>query len=272
VSRWSDGAWADVGGAPDIEALHADGFPRYGASGCSIAVAPGGRPVIAWSALTGVKYHAAYAATWRGGAWRMLGDRVGDERAVDARLTLDADGAPIVATFEAGGSYGGGATTRVYALDDRVWRLVGDAMTETSYPTVAAGTSFVYLALVAGDYVHETDRVHVYRSSLGRFGGGWHELGGALSAHGDDVPALALTSDDRPVVAFARGGGVVVRSRAGGGWRAVGEPVAGTGGYITALDLAVSPVDVPTFAWREQTFGDGATSSVRAFRWTDPLR
>ncbi len=268
VSHWLGGAWVDVGAPVDIATGVATAF-RYYATTCSLAVTGAG-PVVAWSAHFGSKFDLAFAATWHKTGWKLLGtvDGIGNDRATDARLVVDGKGTAIVATFEPGGSYGGGATTRVYAFRNDEWTQIGDDMIETSWPTIAAGSNFVVLAVVEGDYPHETDRVRVYRSN-GR--GAWHELPGALSQHGDDVPALAVTASDEPVVAFAREPGLAAYVRSPGGWTAIGAPIEGAGGYVTGTALAIDPDGAPTLAWIEQTYGEYMSASVRAQRFTAPL-
>ena len=77
------------------------------------------------------------------------GDPVVDVAAVaaDGDLVYASTDRLYVATFTPGGSYGGGATTRVWSWDGATWIQLGADMPATADPVIAAGHCRLHLAL-----------------------------------------------------------------------------------------------------------------------------
>jgi hypothetical protein len=152
-----------------------------------------------------------------------------------------------VATFTPGGSYGGGATTRVWSWDGATWTQLGADMPATADPVIAARRGTVYLALQDA----ATGALMVMRWT----DGGWAPL---PSPGLGRAPALAFTSSGDAVVAFvdtASPSAIHVAVLDGGEWRQVGDQVATVGDGLANLALALDEQDRPTLAWSE--FGTG---------------
>jgi len=165
---------------------------------------------------------------------------------------IDDQDRVYVASFTPGGSYGGGATTRVWRFDDASWHQLGADMPNTATPVIA---------------MHENTAAHLALSDAGGGAisvkrwraGAWQDL--PSPGAGTDV-ALDFTPAGRPVIAYIDSSApnlIRVKYFAAGAWTALGAGVAGALESSLSFDLGVDERGRATVAW---TQGDDATGSA----------
>lgn len=232
VHRWDGSRWSAVGGDISVETGYARPAPqRYVLQGCGGIVLAGEVPVVAWSALVGVKSHAAYVARFdtQRGRWEALEPGLSG-RNPDVSLTADEAGPLYAVTFSPGGSYAGGNTTRVWRFGASGWRQLGSDLSDTTEPRLAARDHGLYLAL--GRTGSASGAMQVLRWH----GGSWREL---PSPGPGSARSLSLTLRGRPLLAFTDPGAPTrlrVSYLAAGSWHELGSGVA----EVSQPDLGVS--------------------------------
>jgi hypothetical protein len=206
-----------------------------------------------------------YVAQWQrpDRVWGGLGPEKIGGRATSASLATDRRDQVYVATFSPGGSYGGGATTRVWSWDGAAWTQLGADMPATADPVIAAGHRGVHLAL--------QDEASGALLVMRWLDGNWSPL---PSPGLGSAPALAFTSSGHPVVAFVDAAAppmIRVATLVRGEWRDVGGGVANVGTGVVRLAIALDERDRPIVGWSEYDFA-AATGNVFAKRYGAPLR
>jgi hypothetical protein len=247
AARWSGSSWAPLGSDVGVDTGHRVG--RYTWPTCGgIVVDHGDAPIIAWSAHIGSKADAVYGARWSRRQQKWLGlDPSMDARATDASVGIDDQDRVYVAAFTPGGSYGGGATTRVWRFDGTAWRQLGPDLPDTAGPVIAVrGDATPTLAL--------SDRAGAISVKRWR-AGAWQ----VLPAPGNGTHlALDFTPSGRPVLAYvdAATSLIHVKHFTAGAWHDLGAGVAAVGTEPPTLDLGVDSRGRATLA---STRGDAAT-------------
>lgn len=254
VHRWSGASWAALGGNIGEETGYKGA--RYQADSCGGLVLDSTEtPIVAWSADVGAKANLVYAARWNRQLqkWEGLGAGSIGGRATSAVLAIDARDRIYVAAYSPGGSYGGGATTRVWRFQGSTWTQLGQDMPGTDTPEIAVYENTAYLAL----YSNASGGLRVMRWQEDS----WLEL---PSPGGGTLPALDFTPSGKPVLAYADDGAPTrlrVKYPSGGTWRSVGESVSDAAGEsIGDLDLSLDARGRPCLAWHEQDASGGNTS------------
>lgn len=263
VRRWN-GSFVSVGGDLGEET----GFrgTRYSVNGCGgIVLDRSDTPIVAWSADVGAKANVVYAARFDAEQkkWQGLGGGNIGERATSAGLALDDQDRVHVVTYSPGGSYGGGATTRVFGLNGNNWNLLGSELPNTSNPVIAIHDSDVHLALRD----NASGEVRVLRLQ----GSSWQPL---PSPGRGDLPALDFTRSGNPVVAFAEADAqVVLRVRyfVDGAWVSVGDSVSDDSTRpIELLALDHEAGGRPVVTW-SQLGCEGIHTNIFVKRYSVPL-
>lgn len=265
VKRWN-GDFVPVGG--DIGEETGFRGSRYSVDGCGgIVLDRSDVPIVAWSADVGAKANLVYAARFDNDQKKWLGLGGGNigERATSAGLAIDDQDRLYVVTYTPGGSYGGGATTRVFRLTGNNWNQVGSDLANTSSPVIATNAGHVHLAL----HDNASGEVQVRRLQ----GNDWQ----LLSSPGrGDSPALDFTLSGNPVVAFAEDDArIVLRVRYldadSGTWISVGESVSDDQTRpIELLDLKHEAGGRPVVTW-SQLGCEGIHTNIFLKRYTVPL-
>ena len=253
AARWNGSTWAPLGGDVGVETGYKIG--RYSWPTCGgIVTDSSDVPIIAWSADVGSKANAVYGARWnrRQQRWQGLDPAI-DSRATDASVDIDDQDRVYIASFTPGGSYAGGATTRVWRWGGAGWKQLGADMPNTAGPVIAVrGNAAAFLAL--SDAAGATIHVKRWRA------GAWQDL---PSPGGGSNLALDFTPSGRPVLAYADATApnlIPVKYFADGAWHELGAGIATTAGsspsLAPTLDLGVDRRGRATVAW---TQGDTAT-------------
>lgn len=242
VHRWDGTRWSAVGGDISVETGYARPAPqRYVLQGCGGIVLAGEVPVVAWSALVGVKSHAALVARFnaQSGRWEAMEPGLSG-RSPDVSLTVDEAGSLYAVTFSPGGSYAGGNTTRVWRFGTSGWSQLGSDLPDTTEPRLAARDHALYLAL--GRTGSASGAMQVLRWQ----GGSWREL---PSPGEGSARSLTLTLAGRPLLAFTDAGTPTrlrVSYLADGSWHELGSGVADVSqpdlGVVLDLDARERPL------------------------------
>lgn len=267
VSRWDGARWLALGGNIGEETGYKGG--RYQVDRCGGIVIDGsGAPIVAWSADVGAKANVVYAARWNRSLhkWEGLGAGSIGGRATSAYLDIDAQDRLYVAAYSPGGSYGGGATTRVWRWSGSSWSQLGADLPGTDSPVVGVYEDAAYLAL----YDNASDGISVLR---------WHKGSWlALPSPGrGTLPALDFTPSGKPVIAYVEGDPTTsallqVKYLSDGVWRSAGTRVAdATGQLIDNLELSLDSHGRPSIAWSLQDAQSGK-SGVFVRRYEAALR
>lgn len=264
VRRWDGTSWAALGG--DISEETGYRGTRYQVSGCSdLLLDRSAAPLVVWTADVGAKAHAVYAARWdaQRQRWEGLGPSSLGVRAPTARAAIDPRDRLYVATYSPGGSYGGGATTRVWRWSRGAWTQLGGDLPDTSDPTIAVHENSAYLAL----HDNPSGELRVLQWQRGA----WRSLPSLSSG---SQPALAFTASGRPVLGYVDPSvpaALRVDTLERGVWVHTGPGVSDVNDQIVgALDLSLDRSGRPMLAWSEQD-ADGARSHLRVKRYSLPL-
>lgn len=299
------GAMAVVSAAPDEMDVNA-GWEEMGvgsassggisnsagqSSNPSLAVGPGGAPIIAWSDDSSGNYEI-YVQGWNGSAWVEIGggsassggisDNFSDS--TSPSLAIGPDGAPMVAWQD-------------YVRFEESWynviyfrRWNGSAWVEMDNsasdlgisgagsvnPSLAIdpdGAPIVAWHNTAPDDDSRTDKERIYGEIYIRRwnGSAWGEVGSG-SASGGGIsdkdtswnPAVAIDPNGMPIVAWAvdENNLVYVRRWNGSSWAEMGGSASGVGigsGHAAYPSIAISPDGMPVVAW--------SSSSIELRRW-----
>jgi hypothetical protein len=257
AERWNGSSWSPLGGDVGVETGYRIG--RYTWPTCGGMVVDGAdAPILAWSAHIGSKADAVYGARWsrRQQKWLGLAPQI-DARAMNASIGIDDQDRVYVASFTPGGSYGGGATTRVWRHDGDSWQQLGADLPNTAGPVIAArGSAYAHLAL--------SDRTGTISVKRWRRGA-WQDLPSPGS--GTNL-ALDFTPSGRPVLAYVdatRPGLISVKHFAAGAWLALGAGIVAVGTDPPSLDLGVDPGGRVTLASTQGDAATGFTVSVHRY-------
>lgn len=219
VWRWTGARWAPLGG--DISTETGYRTSRFGVDGCGgIVLSSSGEPIVTWTADQGAKVNFVYAARFSATRqrWEGLNGMVPSGRSGAVSLAIDDQDRPYVATYSAGGSYGGGNTTQAFRFDSPTWTALGPAMPDTEGPTLAVSGSRVFLALQA----RATGVISVLRWQ----GSEWS----SLPSPGLGIPgALAVLDSGQPLLTYFEGAEpTVIRLKAftGAAWDEAGVVAA----------------------------------------------
>ncbi len=124
LRHWNGSAWAELGGSATGGGISNTGHLGNWSRKPSLAIAPGGAPVVAWEHFGGNGFEI-YVRRWNGSAWAELGgsatgggisDNARDS--VEPSLAIGSDGAPVVAWHD----QSNGNNYQVYA---RRWNSAG---------------------------------------------------------------------------------------------------------------------------------------------------
>lgn len=263
VQRWRGASWAALGGSIGEETGYKGA--RYQVDACGgLVFDSSDTPVVAWSADVGAKANAVYAARWNHllQKWEGLGPGGVGGRATTVSLGIDGHDRLYLATYSPGGSYGGGATTRVWRWQGSSWTQLGPDMTGTDSPVVAADEDTAYLTF----YDKASGALRVMQWQQGR----WQEL---PSPGAGMLPSLAFTPSGKLVVAAADGSPsrLWVKLLQAGSWHAVGSSVSDAPDRVVGgLALRLDAHGRPCVAWHDQD-SSGGRSSVLVSRYSASL-
>lgn len=258
VRRWNGTRWVAVGGNISEETGY-QGM-RYQVGSCGgLVLDSADTPIVAWSADVGAKADAVYAARWnpQQRKWEGLGPGNIGGRATSAYMDIDVQDRLYVAAYSPGGSYGGGATTRVWRWSGSSWSQLGADMPGTASPVIGVYDNSAYLALrenASGEVALLTWRQ-----------GGWLRL--PTPGRGE-LPALDFTPSGKPVVAYVEAGPPAtlrVKYLTAGAWQNAGPSVSDeTDKFVGGIELSLDSRGRPSIAWNEQ---DAGGSNVGVFVW-----
>jgi hypothetical protein len=295
VRRWNGSSWEEVGSSSASGGGISDnsGYSLYP----SLAVAPDGRPYVAWCDDSGSRYqYQIYVRRWNGSIWEEVGSGSASGGGISNNwgdllypsLAVAPDGTPYVAWED---DSGGDSEIYVRRWNGSIWEEVGSGSASGGGISDNSGWSESPSVAVAGDgrpYVAWYDDSGGDREIYVRCwnGSNWEEVGSG-SASGGGIsdndgwsydPSLAVAPDGRPYVAWNDSSSgdseIYVRRWNGSSWEEVGSGSA-SGGGISANDgwsyhpsVAVAPDGRPYIAWEDDSGGDYdiyVRRSVRAF-------
>lgn len=246
VRRWNGSAWIALGGNISEETGYKG--TRYSVGPCGgIVFAQGDTPLVVWSADVGAKANAVYAARWnqQSRKWDGLGPGNIGGRATSVYADIDSQDRLHIAAYTPGGSYGGGATTRVWRWNGSSFDQLGADMPDTDAPVIGVYEDTPYLAL----HDNPSGAIRVMRWQRDS----WRAL---PSPGPGGSPALGFTESGKLIVAYVESGAPArlrVRYLTGSTWHNAGpNPVAETNGHVDRLDLTVDGRGRPSLAWTEQ--------------------
>ncbi|HRI48627.1 MAG TPA: hypothetical protein PLW65_00480 [Pseudomonadota bacterium] len=249
VRRWNGTSWVAVGGNISQETGYQG--TRYQVGSCGgLVLDSTDTPLVAFSADVGAKANAVYAARWnrQEERWEGLGPGSIGGRATEVYVDIDVQDRLYVAAYSPGGSYGGGATTRVWRWSGSSWTQLGGDLPGTASPVIGVYQNTAYLAL--HDNASGEIRVLKWRQ------GAWQPL--PSPGHGE-LPALDFTKFGRPVVAYADAGppaALRVKYFLGGAWHSADPGVSiAADRLVGGLELSLDSRGRPSLAWNEQDLG-----------------
>lgn len=220
VKRWNGSAWIEVGGA---SATGGGVSNNSGASQVpSLAVGPGGMPVIAWADDSSLNWEI-YVRRWDGTAWTELGAGSASGRGIsntsglstNPSVAIGPDGMPVVAWED---SSDGDPQIYVRRWNGSAWVEMGSGSASgrgisgngwaNSYPSLAINRAGV--TIMAWEWwVPWTDTSEVYVRRWDGFawvemeaGSATHPAGGISKSGYGEYPSVAITGDGRPMVAW----------------------------------------------------------------------
>jgi hypothetical protein len=271
VKRWNGTAWVLVGAGPLDVNLNQDAFLP------SLALDPGGNPVVAWAETDGTSSNV-YVKRWNGTAWDLVGngflDANANRNASDPSLVLDSGGNPAVAWSESDGT---SSNVYVKRWNGSGWTSVGDDFLDVNTDRDAFDPSLVLDSsgnpVVAWD---ESD-ANSYNAYVKRWNGtAWVLVGdGFLDVNTNrdaSVPSLKLDLRGNPVVAWDESDGtsnnIYVKRWNGTVWVAVGSGPLDVSLNQSARypSLALDASGNPAVAWRES---DGTSTNIYLKRFSD---
>jgi len=233
VRRWNGSAWVEMGGgSASGGGISNDAGSSYSPS---LAVSPGGAPIVAWYDISGSPGHLEiYVRRWIGSGWKEMGSEASGGgisnstgNSSNPSLAIDHDGAPIVAW-----DYNSESNQDIYV---RRWN----------------GAAWVEMG-----------------SGSASGGGISNSVGTALS------PSLAIGPDGAPIVAwsnFSSSGNqeIYMRRWNGLGWKEMGSEASGGGisnnaGNSSWPSLAIGPDGTLIVAWQDDSSGN---QEIYARRW-----
>ena len=204
VRRWNGTSWTDYG------AGNLNNNPANNAVQPSLALNSSNRPIVAW-----IENFDVIVKAWTGSTWQQLGsalDKKLENNASNPSIAIDSLGRVLVAWEE----YDFPNTTNIHLKrwDGTSWTFLGDILDRnpgnnsfspslvidsTNQPVVAWHES------VSGSY-------NVYAKRWN--GNSWLNLGGFIDRTSTSVatyPALAMGTDNNPVISWDDGGSIYVK-------------------------------------------------------------
>lgn len=249
VRRWNGISWVALGGNISEETGYQGARYQVGSCG-GMVLDSADTPIVVWSADVGAKANAVYAARWnrQQQRWEGLGPGSIGGRATDVYMDIDVQDRLYVAAYSPGGSYGGGATTRVWRWSGSSWTQLGEDMPGTASPVIGVYQNTAYLALRD----NASGEIGVLRWRQGA----WLRL--PTPGRGE-LPALDFSKSGKPVVAYADTGppaALRVKYFTAGAWHSVGASVANeTDKLVGGVELSLDSRGRPSIAWSEQDPG-----------------
>lgn len=217
VSRWNGSGWEIMGDALDIRPDKSNGFNR-------ISIDNVGNPVVSWEE----GYHT-YVKRWNGSSWVQLGTYVESDSRRDFGhwLALDSSGNLFISLT--GFTDSGGSVIRVMRFFYNSWQDLGgilDVSESQSAVNSVLTTTSDDKPIVAWVELDSSNNRNIYVRQW--TGTSWIQRGAAL----DNVvtnevrgPSLALSSGNRPVVAWEENKDIYVKSWSASGWSNIGPAV-----------------------------------------------
>jgi hypothetical protein len=248
AARWDGASFAALGGSPELMQdtrrffdLTCDGDDRI------------------WIAATDLDDNGLIFRH-EGGAWITPEAMTNDEYTYQPALTLDRNGAPVVA-FRTRPL--GVQTLAVLRLEGAQWQ---------AYPGLETGLdNNLAIAMIADDplvmYADPMQYGHVVRHVSGS---GWQDVGNSPmhASNAVNSHAMAVDSQGRPWVVYRQGGNVHVRWFDGGEWVTVDtQALAGTvssSSWPESMDIVLID-DVPVIAY----VATAAPLGIRVLAWVD---
>lgn len=257
VRRWNGSAWIALGGNISEETGYRG--TRYQVARCGgIVLDQTETPLVVWSADVGAKANAVYAARWnrQSQKWDGLGPGSIGGRATSVYADIDSQDRLHIAAYTPGGSYGGGATTRVWRWNGSSFDQLGEDMPATDAPVIGVYEDTPYLAL----HDNQSGAIRVMRWQRNS----WRIL---PSPGQGGSPALGFTRSGKLIVAYVESGAPTllrVKYLTGSAWHSAGpSAVAETDNYADRLDLTVDGRGRPSLAWAEEDAQGHSSMFVR---------
>lgn len=206
VKRWDGTTWQALGGALERDVTR-DGINP------AIAIDAQDRPVVVWNERVGsssVLNYNIYVKRWNGTVWQNLSgvlDTSAANWAFQPTIAIDSTNSPVVAWEEVDAT---GTKVYVKRWNGTAWVAIGSAVNATgtdantgsvSLAVDAANNPVVAFAVRPGSVESSSPDLFVRRWN----GSSWVKIGGVIDRYAEDgalSPSLALTSQNKPVVAW----------------------------------------------------------------------
>jgi Bacterial Ig-like domain len=276
VKRWTGKAWAIIGpGAVNVSGS---------AVSVSLALEPGGNPVIAWSEVApGVYDGRVMVKRWNGSSWLSVGPVMNidqNKRAVDPTLVVDSSGSPFL-TWAEDVSNTSSPLTNVFVKrwTGASWEVVGqktvnqNAAKMAFNPTITLATSGN--PVVAWGEIDDANASKVFVKFWD--GSSWQLRGnGAINKdteQGVGTPALAFNASGTLFVAYSETANpapnVFVKRWTGSAWETVGPGTVNQDAGLVGQypSLTVDPNGSPVVAWSE-SYGRRKPPASYLKRWS----
>lgn len=255
VARWSAGTWDRQYG--QLDAVAGQGTSTYNPA---LALDSAGRPVVAWAEDTPGLSRTVYVARWSGTAWDSLGflNQIGPTQ---ARLALGQGDAPLLAWCCSGGIMRQG----VSVSSGSTWTTPATYGNNSAPALALDSLKRPVVAFIDPSVSSTTINVSVLAA------GSLAPFVSPLAATGT-APAgamLALTRDDRPVVAWIQASDgqrrVMMARWTGSSWDnyATISGIDGNGTDAQLVALALDSHGLPVIAWEEIDANNNSTTFVR---------
>lgn len=290
VRRWNGASWVEVGAG----SASGGGISGTGGESAapSMAVAPDGKPYVAWHEATGGgSNREIYVKRWSGTAWEGVGGSAtgggvsqNSGFSYDPSMDIASGGAVYVAWWD---QTSGNSEIYVRQWTGAVWAEAGAGSASGGGISRVGGESFAFspsLALtpdgtpyVGWEALHSGGidiRIRRWSGTVWEEVGVGSASGGGISGGGQSTnPSLAISSDGTPYVTWEYGGGtkdIYVKRWNGQVWTEVGVGSANVGGISDNSGASRVPAMVisssgrPYVAWADMSGGDSEIYVRRA--------
>jgi hypothetical protein len=262
VSKWDGNRWVPLGSALNRESKMSASYVSIALDGNDVpTVAWTERPSEQWSGFTAYS-GKLFVARWSGSRWEPIGsalNRSDNTIADQPLLRLDSRGRPMIMWSEITSDFN---VENVFFAqwDENAWHLIDDGTLSTDVSTSSRARDFVFdrhdQSILT--WSQQLDSHKDFNVFVGHWNGTkWQRDYGTLNqneARYAGAPAIALTKEDSPVVAFLqadKGFDLYVKTLKGSIWTSLGGSLNDRSGGANGPRIALRQDGSPVVAWLE---------------------